>query len=49
MKQNQDWLALNSGYGPDNPEPPQLKDSTKSKRQELNALHAVEEYLQGKN
>lgn len=49
MEKKQDWNSFLSNYGPDNPEPSQYKDSAKTNRQDLNSLHAAEEYIEGKN
>ena len=43
----QDLTAFLDAYGPDNPEPPQMKDSVNRVREGHNALHAAEEYING--
>ena len=47
MEKKQDLASFLSSYGPDNPEPPEFRDSKKTKQKD--ALHADEEYIQGKN
>lgn len=49
MVKKQDWNGYLKKYGPNNPEPPQYKDSANSNRQDDNPLHAVEEYIENKN
>ena len=50
MKDNQQ-KSVPTGYGPNNPEPIELKDSSKPRKNELhkNALHAAEEYINHKH
>jgi hypothetical protein len=48
MEKKPDLTSFLSEYGPGNPEPQHFKDSSKSSRDDLNALHAVEEYIEGK-
>lgn len=47
QSEQQDPAAFLAAYGPDNPEPPQMKDSANSAREDRNALHAAEEYING--
>lgn len=49
MVKKQDWNSYLSKYGPNNPEPPQLKDSAKLRSEADNPLHAVEEYIESKS
>ena len=48
MEEKQDLASFLSEYGPGNPEPQKFKDSAKSSRDDLNALQAVEEYIEGR-
>lgn len=50
MKQEKQ-LEINdtSSYGPNNPEPEEFKDSARTNQQKHDALHAVLEYIDGKN
>ncbi|MDF2501645.1 MAG: hypothetical protein K0Q77_2359 [Anaerosporomusa subterranea] len=48
LEKKQDLTSFLAEYGPGNPEPQQFKDSSKSSRDDLSALQAAEEYIEGK-